>query len=67
MIEYVPISIAKKEYEPELSTMNEPDTFRLKENNQSRPLEILADYLIEQWNKDFIKRMEDYKCYYKPR
>lgn len=61
MIEYVPISIAKKEYQPELSTLNEPDAYRLKENNKCRVLsEIWADYLTEQWNKDFIKRMEGY-------
>lgn len=60
-IEYVPISIAKKEYRPELSTLNEPDAYRLKENNKCRVVsEILADYLTEQWNKDFIKRMEGY-------
>ena len=62
MIEYVPISIAKKEYQPELSTLNEPDAYRLKENNKCRVVsEIWADYLIEEWNKDFIKRMEGYK------
>ena len=38
MIEYVQISIAKKEYQPELSTLNEPDAYRLKENNKCRVL-----------------------------
>lgn len=61
MIEYVPISIIKKEYESKFSTLNEPAAFKLKENNQCRVVsEIWADYLTEQWNKDFIKRMEGY-------
>lgn len=65
MIEYVPISIAKKEYEPEPRMVDGSD-FRLREDNEPKNseyrhiLEIFADYLEEKWGKDFIKRMEGY-------
>ena len=60
MIEYVSISIAKGDYQPEPRMIDGSD-FTLKENNQCKGVsEILADYLIEEWNKDFIKRMEGY-------
>jgi hypothetical protein len=60
-IEYVPISIAKEDYQPELSTMNEPDAFRLKENNQFRGglSQMLVDYLMEEFDRRLIKEIKE--------
>lgn len=60
-IEYVPVSIAKEDYQPELTNMNEPDTFRLKENNQFRGglSQMLVDYLVEEFDRRLIKEIEE--------
>ena len=61
MIEYVPVSIAKEDYQIELSTMNEPDAFKLKENNQFRGgvSQMLVDYLMEEFDRRLIKEIKE--------
>ena len=57
MIEYVPVSIAKEDYKPELSMIDGED-FRLKENNQCKGVsEIWVDYLMEEFDKRITKEM----------
>lgn len=60
MIEYVSVSIAKADYEPELTTMNEENTFKLhnervKDNRSGGLIHIMHDYLVEQFDKRLLK------------
>lgn len=60
MIEYVPITIAKVDYKPELTTMNRENAFqlsheRVKDDRPRELIRIMHDYLIEEFDKRFLK------------
>ena len=60
MIEYVPISIAKEDYQPEPRMIDGSD-FRLKENNQFRGgvSQMMVDYLMEEFDRRLIKEIKE--------
>lgn len=58
--EYIPITIAKEDYKPELTTMNEKNTFelhneRVKDNRTRGYIQIMHDYLVEEFDRRFLK------------
>ena len=58
-IEYVPIRIAKEDYQPEPRMIDGSD-FRLKENNQCKGVpEILVDYLMKEFDRRITKEIEE--------